>query len=296
MSVQIRDMTKTDLDRVGGILFEAFNGGASKHGYPPRMRNPREGTSWAWALLRHGPSERLVAEVDNRVAGICCLNPRGEHGGVGPVAVAPSYQGSGIGRKLMAALLERAKDLKSVRLFQEAYNPASFSMYYSLEFMPAAELLDLTLRGGAMKGAEPCGNISELTADDLGAVNAYDIPRSRLERSTDLAYYAKWGEVFVYRDSSQIRGFLACLPGPQSVQFGPMVAEGEEEATCLFRHALGAFNGRQVQTRVMARDRSLVGALRKSGFELYCLNILMVRGSWRPGRYVEAFGRFPEGA
>ena len=288
-------MTRTDLDQVGKILFESFNGVASKFGYAPRMQNVQEGTSWAWALLRHGPRELLVAEVENRVAGITCLNPRGNHGGIGPVAVNPAFQGYGIGRELMDALLKRADGLQSVRLFVEAFNPASFFLYYTLGLMPVAVLLDLFLKTGPRPGANTNSEISELTAKDLDDVCAYDIPRSELDRRTDIAYYSKWGKVFICRNRSQIQGFLACLPGAQSVQLGPLLAEGEEEAKCLFRHALDVFNGRPAQTRVMARDHSLVRALQESGFKLYCLNILMVRGSWQPTRYVEAFGRFPEG-
>jgi ribosomal protein S18 acetylase RimI-like enzyme len=289
-------MARTDLDRVGEILFEAFNAGASKHGYAPRMQSVQEGTSWAWAMLRHGPNELLIAEVENRAVGICCLNPRGVHGGVGPVAVDPSFQGQGIGRQLMNALLKRTEGLQSVRLFQEAFNPASFSLYYSLNFMPVAELLDLFLNTGERKRVDLSSTVSELTAKDLDAVSTYDIPRSKLDRRKDLAYYVQWGKVFVHRYQSQIRGFLACLPGSRSVQLGPLVAEGEEEAQCLFQHAVGVFSERSCQTRVMARDHLLVRTLEGLGFQLYCLNILMVRGSWRPSQYVEAFGRFPEGA
>ena len=108
MSTHIRNMNKSDLSRVGEILFEAFNKGASKRGYAPRVPSVQEGTAWAWALLRHTPSEPLVAEVDARTVGICCLNPRGDHGGFGPVAVDPSYEGYGIGRQLMDALLKES--------------------------------------------------------------------------------------------------------------------------------------------------------------------------------------------
>jgi ribosomal protein S18 acetylase RimI-like enzyme len=292
---QIRNMTRADLDRAGEILFKAYTVGASKHGYVPRMQSTQEGTAWAWAMLRHGPGEILIAEVEGRAVGICCLNPRGDHGGVGPVAVDPSYQGRGIGRQLMNALLKKADGLQSVRLFQEAFNPASFSLYYSLNFMPVAELLDLFLNTGVRKGMDPCGTVSVLTANDLDAVSAYNIPRSKLDRSQDLAYYVKWGKVFVCRDQSQIRGFLASLPGSRTVQLGPLVAEGEEEARLLFQHAVAFFKERPCQTRVMTRDSLLVRALEGLGFKLYCLNILMVRGSWRPGQYVEAFGGFPEG-
>jgi GNAT superfamily N-acetyltransferase len=296
MRLQIRNMMKTDLDRVGEILFEAFNNSALKHGYAPRMQSAREGTSWAWAMLRHGPNEILIAEVEDRVAGVCCLNPRGLHGGVGPVAVDPVYQGQGIGGQLMNALLKRAESLQSVRLFQEAFNPGSFSLYYSRDFIPVADLLDIFADPVEQKRGELCSKVSELTSEDLDAVSRYDIPRSKFDRRTDLAYYGKWGKVFVYRNRSEVRGFLACLAGSRSVQFGPLVAEGEEEATYLFRHALWAFSGRPCQTRVMARDQVLVRALQESGFKLYCINMLMVRGTWRPGRYIESFGRFPEGA
>lgn len=295
MKTLIHNMTKADLDRVGEILFEAFNKEALKHGYAPRLPSVQAGTAWAWALLRHSPSEPLVAEMDARVVGICCLNPRGDHGGFGPVAVDPSYEGYGIGRKLMDALLMRAEGLQSVRTFQQAFNPASFALYYSLGFIPVAELLDLYLDSGDRKKLEPFSYVSEISAKDLDEVNAYNIPRSKLDRRTDLAYYAKWGKVFVFRDQ-QIRGFLACLPNSQSVQLGPLVAEGEEEAQCLYQYALDIFSDQAFQTRVMAKDYSLVRTLLGLGFKIYCLDMLMVRGSWRPGPYVEAFGRFPEGA
>lgn len=295
VKTQIRNMTKADLDRVGEILFEAFNVSASKHGYAQRMQSAQEGTSWAWAMLRHGPNEILIAEVEDRVAGVCCLNPRGLHGGVGPVAVDPAFQGQGIGGELMNALLMRAEGLQSVRLFQEAFNPASFSLYYSHDFMPVADLLDLSLDSREQNRVDLCGNVGESAAQDLDELYSYDIPRSKFDRRTDLAYYSKWGKVFVYRHQSEVRGFLACLAGSRSVQLGPLVAESEEEAASLFQHALGVFSGRPCQTRVMAKDRVLVSTLQESGFKLYCLNMLMVRGTWRPGRYVEAFGRFPEG-
>jgi ribosomal protein S18 acetylase RimI-like enzyme len=289
-------MTRDDLEQVGKVLFAAFNSEAAKHGFSPRMENPQEGASWAWAMLRHGPKEPLVAEADNRVVGICCLNPRGDHGGIGPVAVDPAFQGQGIGRQLMHALLARAQGLQSVRLFQEAFNPASFSLYYSLDFLPVAELLDLSLEKGKRKGSGLCRRVSELTANEVDAAYQYDIPRSKMDRRADLAYYVKWGKVFVFRYQAEVRGYLACLPGSRSVQLGPLVAEGEEEAQCLFHHAAGVFNDRPCQTRVMAKDAKLVKQLQHSGFKLAYLNLLMVRGSWRPGRFVEAFGRFPEGA
>ena len=294
MGAQIRNMTRTDVDRVGEILYEAFKVGATKHGYRPRMDSVQEGKSWAWAMLHHGPSDLLVAEVESRVVGVCCLNRRGDLGGIGPVAVDPDFQGYGIGRQLMDALLARAETLQSLRLFQEAFNPASFSLYYSLNFVPVADLLDVFLNEGVEQKLDLCGNVSELTATDLDAVHLYDSPRSKCDRRTDFRYYINWGKVFVYRRQSHICGFLACLPGSESVQLGPLLAEGEEEAECLFRHALAVFKERKCRARVMARNNLLVKMLEELGFEVYCIGILMVRGAWRPSQYIESFGVFPE--
>lgn len=295
MRAQIRNMTKWDINPVGEILYEAFSSGASKHGYAPKMDRVEVGKSWAWAMLRYGSNELLIAEVENRIAGICCLSPRGDLGGVGPVVVNPSFQGYRIGSQLMDALLERAENQQSLRLIQEAFNPASFSLFYSHNFMPVASLLDL-IRDEVIKHKfDRCSYVSELNAKDLDDIYIYDSPRSKSDRRKDLEYYAKWGKIFVYRDKLQIRGYLVCLPGSASVQLGPLLAEGEEEAKHLFKYALEVFEGRPCQTRLMARDYLLVKTLIEFGFKVYCLDNLMVRGTWRPSQYIEAFGIFPEG-
>ena len=115
------------------------------------------------------------------------------------------------------------------------------------------------------------------------------------EAKSDLAYYMRWGKVFVYRSKSQIQGYLACLPGSESVQLGPLVAEGEEEAERLFRHALVVFKERSCRACVMAKDYLLAKSLTELGFKIYCIDLLMTRGLWRPSQYIEAFGRHPEG-
>ena len=94
MQIQIRNMTKADIAQVGGVLYGAFNSVAIKHGYAQKMNDIQEGKAWAWAIFRHGPREPLIAEVENRIVGICCLNPRGNLGGVGPVAVDPRFSRS----------------------------------------------------------------------------------------------------------------------------------------------------------------------------------------------------------
>jgi GNAT superfamily N-acetyltransferase len=295
MDFQIRNMTKADIDRVGEIIYEGFTAVASTYGYTSNVSSLQEGKLIAWAMFHHGPSEKLVAEVDNRVVGSTCLSLRGDVAGLGPSVIDPHFQGKSIGRELISAVLKKAENLGSIRTILEAFNPAVFALiYFSLDFELVTDLLDLILRGEVKQSVEPCSNVEELTLDGLDQVCAYDNPRSGLDRRPDFTYFARWGKVFVYRDQSQIRGYLACLPGSSWVQLGPLVAEGQEEAECLFRHALAFFKDRSFRTRIMARDHLLANALKGLGFRLYCTEFLMVRGLWRPSQYVEALGIFPE--
>jgi hypothetical protein len=160
--------------------------------------------------------------------------------------------------------------------------------------MPVTNLMDLYFDGRTKQEPQQSSNISDMTAREIDAVSAYDAPRSKMDRRMDLSYYVNWGRVLVYREEGQIRGFLVCLPGSESVQLGPLLAEGEKEACVLFSHAVTLFKDRACRTRVMARDYCLTQLLQKLGFKLYCINLLMVRGIWRPAHHVEAFGSFPE--
>jgi predicted N-acetyltransferase YhbS len=295
MDIQIRNMTKADIDRVGEILYEGFTAVASHYGYASNVSSLQEGKLIAWAILHHGPSEKLVVEADKRVVGSTHLSLRGDIAGLGPTVIDPHFQGKSMGRELISAVLKKAENQSSIRTILEAFNPAVFALiYFSLEFELVADLLDLILRGGAKQSVELCSNVEELATDDLDQICAYDSPRSGLDRRPDFTYFARWGKVFAYRHQSQIRGYLACLPGSSWVQLGPLVAEGQEEAECLFRHALAFYKDRDFRTRIMARDHLLANALKGLGFRLYCTEFLMVQGPWRPSQYVEALGIFPE--
>lgn len=297
MDIQIRSMTKADIDRVGEILYEGFTTVASHYGYASNVSSVQEGKLIAWAMLRHGPSEKLVVEADGRVVGSTHLSLRGDVAGLGPTVIDPHFQGRSVGRELIGTVLDKAENGTSIRTILEAFNPAVFALiYFSLDFELVADLLDLILKAKAKPSVEPCSSVEELTLDDLDQVCAYDKPRSGLDRRPDFTYFMRWGKVLAYRDQSQIRGYLACLPGSSWVQLGPLVAEGQAEAECLFRHAVASFEDRDFRTRIMTRDHSLANALKDLGFRIYCTEFLMVRGVWRPSQYVEALGMFPEAA
>lgn len=291
----LRDMTKDDVTAVGELLYKSFNGVAERYGYAPKFHTEKEAVSLAWRLSRHHPVELVVAEADHRIAGLCTMSPRGAIAGIGPVAVDPDFQGRRIGCDLVGACIDRAQGVGSVRLFQEAYNPGSFSLYYTLGFTPVALLLDLFCRSNGERRFDTSDHIVELTMDEIDALSTYDRARSGSDRAGDFKYYINWGKIFAVVAGSDIRGYLACLQGQTSVLCGPLVADGQKEAGLLFQHAMSALEGKSFAAKIMARDASLANELKKAGFRISSLSNLLVRGTWRPGDPIEGFGMFPEG-
>jgi len=55
-------------------------------------------------------SGQSVAELDGRIVGSNCLDERSAIAGLGPLTVDPSIQNRGVGRKLMEAVLVRARE------------------------------------------------------------------------------------------------------------------------------------------------------------------------------------------
>jgi len=290
----IRSMTKKDIPAAGELLFQAFNSVATQFGLKPKFSHKKEGIGWAWALYHHHPVNIFIADIDGQIAGLCCLNPRGAIGGVGPVAVDPQFQKNHVGREIMTALIDAASPLESIRLVQEAYNPASFSLYHALGFLPVACLVELVCDANTPFSPENSNSIKLATAEDLSELQAYDKPISKSDRSTDFKYYTQWGKLFFSKPDGKVRGLLAALSGPAGVNLGPLLADDERQAAELIQHAMSVLNGKSYRIRLMARDQQLVNQLRQWGFSVHTLINLMVKGDWRPGSHVEGFGAFPE--
>ena len=73
----------------------------------------------------------LVAELDGRIVGFGCWDPKGE---IPALYVLRDAQGYGIGRRLMEAMLERLSDCKQVRLEVLEGNDRAIGFYKHMGF------------------------------------------------------------------------------------------------------------------------------------------------------------------
>ena len=135
-TVNMRSGLPTDADACGRVCYQAFAGIAARHNFPSDFPSVEVAIGAMNMLLAHPRFFSVVAEVDGRVVGSNFLDERCPIAGVGPITVDPDVQDRRIGRRLMDAVLDRAREQRysGVRLLQAAYHGRSLALYATLGF------------------------------------------------------------------------------------------------------------------------------------------------------------------
>ncbi len=100
--------------------------------------------SWSYSLLEagiHSPYDRyFVWEQEMKIWGYCCLRLLAGEGEIQRIAVLPEYRRLGIGRKLMAAMVNyaMAERAYAIRLEVRESNLAAQRLYESFGFTAEA--------------------------------------------------------------------------------------------------------------------------------------------------------------
>ncbi|KEF41873.1 MAG: GCN5 family acetyltransferase [Cyanobium sp. CACIAM 14] len=201
-----------------------------------RHRVPRDIPDVATAemILSHvaGRSDYtgVVALLDGRAVGSNFLLHADPVAGVGPITVDPEVQSRGIGRQLMAWVLEETerRGIRATRLFQEAINSTSLSLYTRLGF---------TWRGTAA-AMQPVPadaddpSIRPLSAADLDGVRALSEAACGFSRAGDAERLLAGGiPGFVRARQGRMVGYrIVSL-------FGHAAAETEDDLLALIAHS-----------------------------------------------------------
>src|SRR5215217_7673922 len=137
MTVRLRPASPDDAEPAGAICYEAFKSIAEQHGFPPDVTSASDTIDLISVLLSRPDIYSVIAEIDGRVVGSNFLWEADLVAGVGPITVDPGVQNKAIGRQLMEAVLERARQqgTSTVRLVQAAYHARSLSLYTKLGFV-----------------------------------------------------------------------------------------------------------------------------------------------------------------
>jgi GNAT superfamily N-acetyltransferase len=192
-----------DIEPCGRILYDAFHGIATQHGFPPDFPSLEDALQFA-AILVPGRAFGIVAEQNGRVVGSNFLAESDAIRGVGPISVDPSLQGSGVGRELMKAVIERAKGAAGIRLLQDAFNSRSMSLYASLGFEVKEPLV--MVKGRPRSAGEPVRGrvVRALRTADVDACVALCRRVHGFGRASEMSYAGPMFESWVVERAGRI--------------------------------------------------------------------------------------------
>ena len=135
-AVVVRTATAEDVATCGQICYDAFTALNTAHGFPPDFPSPEVAVGLISSMFSNPYFYSVVAEIDGQIIGSNCLDERAIIGGVGPITIHPEVQNMGVGRLLMQAVMDRARDrgAAGLRLVQAAFHNRSLSLYTSFGF------------------------------------------------------------------------------------------------------------------------------------------------------------------
>lgn len=231
MPIQLIPARPEHADDLARICHLAFNTLHERHNVPPDVPTHDVGRLIIGAVVNR-PDYTGIAAIDNgRILGSNFLLHADDVCGVGPITVDPTIQSKGIGRTLMQWAIDEARRRRgnrfSLRLFQEAVNTASLSLYASLgfEWRDSAALMHPVPAEADDPACRPA------TPDDLPAIAALSQRSHGISRANDAAALLAMGlPAFVLTRNDRIVAYqIATL-------FGHSAAETSDDLLALAAH------------------------------------------------------------
>ena len=209
--VVVRAATPADSAACGKICYEAFLKLSAKHGFPCDFPGPEAAGGLLSMMFSSSGFYSVVAESGGRIVGSNCLDGRSLIAGIGPITVDPEAQNLGVGRKLMQAVMDRARERHpaGMRLVQAAYHNRSLSLYTTLGFDVREPLS--CVQGRALDRKVPGCAVRPARGTDLEACNALSRRVHGFDRGTELADAIQQKTASVVERAGCITGYATAL-------------------------------------------------------------------------------------
>jgi predicted N-acetyltransferase YhbS len=210
-SIAVRSATAEDVATCGQICYDAFKAINTAHGFPPDFPQPEVATGLISSVFSDPDYYCVVAEIDGRIVGSNILDERSIIRGVGPITIDPGVQNMGVGRLLMQAVMDRARDrgAAGVRLVQAAFHNRSLSLYISLGFDIREPLC--CLQGRTRKRSIPGCHVRPATPADQEACNSLSRQVHGFDRAVELGQASSDGTALVVERGGRVTGYTTHL-------------------------------------------------------------------------------------
>jgi predicted N-acetyltransferase YhbS len=209
-AVQLRPAEPADAEACGRIIYTAFRRVNESRGFPPDFPSVEAAAGLARAMIADPAVFGIVGEVGGRVVGSNFLSEGDPIRGVGPITVEPEQQGTGVGRRLMEAVIERGASGASIRLVQGAFNTVSLSLYASLGFEAREPLVVMT--GCLRRPSASEHAVAPMRPADVAEADALCRTVTSHSRHADLVAAAAAGTAIMLRRSGRLAAYMTA-PG-----------------------------------------------------------------------------------
>lgn len=190
-----------------------------------------------WRLVLALSEGFAAVNGSGAVAGTILLTPYAQDcATINMVIVDESMRGRGLGRRLMAAAMERAGDLP-LRLVATA---EGLPLYERLGFRETGTIVQ---HQGLAGNVVAPGNTQAATADDLPAITALDRQAYGADRSALMRNLFDLSQFAVIRGKGHVSAFAAIRAFGRGEVIGPVVAPNLDDATALVSHFISSRAG-----------------------------------------------------
>jgi len=236
MPMTLRRGTPADAAICGRICFDAFTTISKQHNFPPDFPNPEVCVGFMSMMLARPDVFSVIAERDGSIVGSNFLwENNGAIAGVGPITVDPNGgQNTGVGKSMMIAVIERARQQKfpGVRLVQAAFHSRSLSLYAKLGFNIVEPLACMQ---GKPSGQRIAGrSVRPATTTDIEACNTLCWSVHGHTRVGDLRDGITHGSAVVVEHDGRITGYTCGIGffmhtvGETNVDMRALIATAKE--------------------------------------------------------------------
>jgi len=230
MALEVVASTPDQIPELGRICYDAFTTLQRRHAYPADFPDVETGTMIISHVVSRSDYTGVTALLDGAIVGSNFLLHSDPVSGVGPITVDPKIQSRGVGRALMSWVIDeiRRRGIRQTRLFQEALNTTSLSLYASVGFAwrDSAALMRINPATGDDASIRP------LTSDDLTWVETLSRQTYGFSRAGDAGQLlaGKFPGFIREQNGRAVGYFIASL-------FGHAGAESDDDLLALVSHA-----------------------------------------------------------
>jgi GNAT superfamily N-acetyltransferase len=268
--IVIRAATPAESSVCGQTCYDAFAKISAAHGFPCDFATVEAATITLSMMFSHPRFYCVVAESGGRIVGSNCLDERSMIAGIGPITVDPNTQNHGVGRKLMQAVMGRARERHpaGMRLVQAAYHNRSLSLYTTLGFDVREQLF--CVQGRTRERHIPGCEVRPAHAGDLDACNSLARRVHGFDRGVELAEAIQYGSARVVERAGRITGYASAL-----AYWGHATAECNLDIQALMA-SVESFDGAGIQ--IPSRNSALLRWCLENGLKVVQPMTLMTIG------------------